>query len=102
MDDELRKVVELLVGGLLFSGRERPTGQKDAMHEDFFKNFARVENFSSRLPYAVFTRLSQIVGWTRIELNKLFTFDCISEQSMEPIIRRFAVLQTAAEFFDAL
>ena len=37
VDDDLRKVVELLIGGCIFSAQERPTGQKGFMREDLLR-----------------------------------------------------------------
>ena len=62
------------------------------------KKFITGEKLSSRLPYAVLTRLFQIIGWKRIELNKLFQFDGITEHNVESIIRRCSVLTLASYY----
>ena len=62
VDEELRKVVELLMGGFIFSGQEKPTGTKQALREDLLKKFGTAEGISGRLPYAILTRLFQVIG----------------------------------------
>ena len=99
-DDELRKVVELLAGGIIFSGQERPTGTKSSLREDLLKKFCTAEGISGRLPYAILTKLVHIIGWKRIECNKMFKFDDISETNVESIVRRCAVVLIHARFFE--
>jgi hypothetical protein len=40
-DTELRKTIELLFGGICFSGQERPTGNKTSLREDLLKKLQR-------------------------------------------------------------
>ena len=100
-DDELRKVIETLAGGMLFTGQERPTGTKNCMREDLLKKFATAEGIAGRLPYAILTKLIKLIGWKRIELNKLFKFADIDDSNFESIVRRCAVIKIKARFFDA-
>ena len=44
----------------------------------------------------------KLVGWKRIELNKLFKFDSITGSNFESIMRRCAVIRIVAKFFDPL
>ena len=99
-DQELRKVITLLAGGLIFSGQERPTGTKNALREDLLKKFATAEGITGRLPYAVLTKLVKLIGWKRIELNKLFKFDDITDNNLESIVRGCAVIRILARFFE--
>eukprot|EP00973_Karenia_brevis_P036526 5035764-Karenia_brevis.AAC.1 len=99
-DEELRKVVELLMGGFIFSGQEKPTGTKQSLREDSLKKFVTREGVTGRLPYAILTRLFCIIGWKRIECNRLFKFDEITESNYESIFRRCAVVRILARFFE--
>ena len=101
-DEELRKVVGLLFGGFIFSGQERPTGQKSTLREDLLKKFATAEGISGRLPYAILTKLYMLVGWKRLECNKIFKFTDITERDFESIVRRVAIVPIKARFFDRL
>ena len=92
-DNELRKTVELLLGALVFSGQERPTGTKSSLREDLLKKFATAEGISGRLPYALTTKMIKLLGWKRMECNKLFSFDSIGEENLESIIRRCAIIR---------
>ncbi|CAK0846846.1 unnamed protein product, partial [Prorocentrum cordatum] len=116
VDDELRKVVELLVDGFIFTGQERPSGQRGTMREDcgsgvkrtaagildLLKKFATAEGVSGRLPYSILTKMFRIVGWKRLEVNKFLVFDEITEQNVESLMRRLAVVKIQARFFDRL
>ena len=73
-DEELRKVVELLVGAFIFTGQENPEGAKHALREDFLKKLATAEGILGRLPYAIVSKMFYVVGWKRMELNKMFRF----------------------------
>ena len=44
------------------------------------------------------TKLIRVVGWKRIELNKLFKFSEISETNFESIFRRFVLIKIKARF----
>jgi hypothetical protein len=99
-DDEMRKIIETLIGAFLFTGQERPTGQKNSMREDLLKKFATAEGIAGRMPYAILTKLIKLIGWKRLEMNKLFQFDGIDDSNFESIVRRCAVIIIKARFFD--
>ena len=42
-DEELRKQVEQLWGGIIFTGQEKPTGTRSRIREDLIKKFATAE-----------------------------------------------------------
>jgi hypothetical protein len=52
-----------MVGGIIFSGQERPAGLKNRIREDLLKKFATGEGISRRLTYGILTRLLKIFGW---------------------------------------
>ena len=100
-DDELRKVVDTLVTGRIFTGQERPEGNKQPfIRLDLLKKFLTGEGITSRMPYAVVTKLVSVTGWKRIEVNKMFEFTDITENDIESIIRRFSVIKIKAKFFE--
>ena len=94
------ETIEMLVGGIIFTGQERPTGNKSRLREDLLKRFATGEGIAGRLPYGVLTKLYSIQGWKRMEMNKLLQFDHITEHNFESILRRIAIIKIKAMFFD--
>ena len=64
-DEELRKTVELLAGGCVFSGQERPQGSKKGVLLHLWKKFLSGEGLRGRLPYGVLTRMIRLFGWVR-------------------------------------
>ena len=86
------------MGGFIFSGQEKPTGTKQSLREDLLKKFLTGEGISGRLPYAILTRLFSIIGWKRLECNRLVKFEEITETNFESIFRRCAVIRIRACF----
>ncbi len=72
-DDEMRKQVEQYVGCIILTGQEAPeSGRK--MREDLYKKTMSADSIAGRKPYGVATRMLELVGWKRIEVNKLMRF----------------------------
>ena len=82
--------------------RSSPTGNKSNLREDLLKKFATAEGISGRLPYGLITKMIAIIGWKRLECNKLFRFNDIEEENFESVVRRCAVVQIHARFYDQL
>ena len=99
-DEELRKTIELLVGGFIFTGQERPVGSRDSVREDLLKKFITAEGLSGRMPYAILTKLFKVMGWKRIEVNKLVKYSGITMHNYESILRRNLIVKIMARFFD--
>ena len=99
-DDELRKQVPRMAGHFVFTGQERPTGAKQTIREDLLKKFCTGEGVAGRLPYGILTKMHRIIGWKRLECNKLIDFQDITEDNFESILRRFAVVAIQARFFE--
>ena len=99
-DDELRKQVPKLAGHFVYTGQERPTGAKATIREDLLKKFCTGEGVAGRLPYGILTKMTKVIGWKRLESNKLIDFHDITEGNFESILRRFAVVQIQARFFE--
>lgn len=87
VDEELRKQVESLAGACIYTGQEKPTGGKGRIREDLIKKFATGEGISGRMPYAILTKLIKIIGWKRMEVNKLIRFEDVVEENFESIMR---------------
>ncbi len=49
-DNELRKQVQLMLGAIIYTGQERPIGNRHNMREDLLKKFATGEGIAGR-PY---------------------------------------------------
>ena len=90
-DSELRKTIEQLMGRFIYTGQERPVGNRHGVRQDLVKKFATGEGISGRMPYGVVTKLFKVIGWKRIELNTLINFDGVEEASFESVLRRFAI-----------
>ena len=56
---------------VLSHSQEKPTGTRSSVREDLLKKFATGEGISGRMPYAILTKQFEIVGWKRMEMNKL-------------------------------
>ena len=99
-EDELRKTVELLTGGIVFSGQERPQGTKRSLLVHLWKKFLSGEGLRGRLPYAILTRMIRLSGWVRMEVNSVLPFGSLTEGEFESIMRRSCVIKIFARFFD--
>ena len=73
-DSELRKVIQLLAGRFIYTGQEKPTNTRNGMRQDLVKKFATGEGIAGRMPYGILTKLFHILGWKRLEMNKLLVF----------------------------
>jgi hypothetical protein len=99
-DEELRKQIEMLAGGILFTGQERPVGNRQDIREDLWKKFASADGIAGRMPYGIVTKMFRIVGFKRLEMNHLMTFRNVTEADFESILRRSLIVRIAARFFD--
>ncbi|CAK0856925.1 unnamed protein product, partial [Prorocentrum cordatum] len=99
-DEELRKCVELLAGGCVYSGQERPQGSKKKLLLHLWRKFLSGEGLRGRLPYAVLTRMVRLIGWVKLEVNSMLAFSDLTEQEFESIMRRSCVIKIAARLFD--
>ncbi len=70
------------------------------MREDLLKKFATGEGIAGRMPYAILTKQFHLIGWKRMEMNRLIQFEDVSEGNFEAIMRRIALIKIQARFFD--
>ena len=53
-----------------------------------------------RLPYAIVTKLVELVGWKRFELNKVMRFHGVTEETFNSILRRSLCMEFKSTFVD--
>ncbi len=56
---------------------------------------------AGRKPYVITTRMLEIIGWKRIEVNRLMKFGGVTELNFQSILRRSFVWKPKARFLDA-
>ena len=100
MDEEMRKQVESLVGSIVMTAQEKPEGMNKSFREDLFKKMATADGIFGRLPYAVLTKVITLIGWKRMELNKLITFAGVPETAFDAIFRRSLLVRIRSKFLD--
>ncbi len=100
-DDELRKQADNLVGRLIVTGQETVEGSSRKMREDLYKKHVSGDPVPARLPYGIVTKLIELPGWKRLELNTLVKFAGVTEANFNSIYRRGWVMQYKARFMDA-
>ena len=96
----MRKCVDLLLGGCVFTGQERPQGMGKKVRLHLYKKFATGEGIRGRLPYAIVTRMIRLFGWKRLEVNSLFDLEEVTEKDFESIFRRSSVIKIFSRLFD--
>lgn len=101
LDEELRKQIELLKGAVVFTAQERPEGIGRGVREDLFKNWVSADGIFGRLPYQIATKVISLVGWKRMELNRLIKFQGIDESNFHSIFRRCRLIRSKARFVEA-
>ncbi len=55
---------------------------------------------AGRRPYGISTKMLELIGWTRFELNRVLRFQGVTEQNFQSILRRSFVWKPKARFFD--
>ena len=101
LDEEMRKTVESLKGTIVLTAQEKPEGLRRSFREDLFKKLASADGIFGRLPYQILTKVIYLVGWKRMELNKLITFEGVSEGAFHAIYRRSLLIKIFARFVDS-
>ncbi len=97
MDDELRKQIEDFADSFILTGQEAPDGTRK-LREDLFKKTMSADGIPGRKPYGLSTRMLELIGWKRLELNKMLRFACVTEQNFNSILRRAFVWRAKAIF----
>ena len=99
-DDEMRKQGELLIDMLVGTGQESVQGSASSLRFDLFKKHLSGDPVAMRLLYSIITKMEALVGWKRYECNILPTFQGVTENNFESVMRRMWVMQMRATFVD--
>ena len=78
-DDELRKQGDLLEGKIVCTGQETVQGAARPMRLDLFKKHISADPIALRLLYSIVTRMVELGGMKRFEMNKLPDFGEVEE-----------------------
>ena len=70
LDEELRKQVESFAKCFILTGQEAPETSRK-LHIDLYKKTISGDGIMGRKPYGYSTRMFQMIGWTRLEVNKI-------------------------------
>lgn len=96
-EDELRKQVESYARCIVITGQEAPESHKK-MHLDLFKKTMSGDGIAGRKPYGYTTRMFSIVGWKRLEVNRMMVFVGIDDSNFQSVFRRALVWKPKARF----
>lgn len=80
-----------MIGKLVVTGQEAVEGAGRKMREDLYKKHVSGDPLAARLPYAILTKQIELIGWKRLELNKLVLFQGVTEDSFDSMFRRSLV-----------
>ena len=97
MEEELRKQAESLAKCFILTGQEAPESSKK-LHIDLFKKTMSGDGIMGRKPYGYTTRMWQIVGWKRLEMNRMMNFAGVSVSNFNSMFRRGFVWKAKARF----
>ncbi|CAE7796366.1 unnamed protein product [Symbiodinium sp. CCMP2592] len=98
-ESEMRKQVEQSAGCFILTAQEAPETNKK-MREDLFKKTMSADGIAGRRPYGMQTRMIELVGWKRYELNRLLKFQGVCEQNLPSVLRRGLVWKPMARFIE--
>ena len=88
------------VGCMFLTAQECPETNK-RLREDLYKKTMSADGISGRKPYGITTRMFELVGWKRIELNRMMRFQGVTGANFMSILRRSFVWTPKARFLDA-
>ena len=95
----MRKQVEQAAGCFILTAQEAPETNK-RMREDLFKKTMSADGIAGRRPYGMVTRMIELTGWKRYEVNRMIKFAGVSEENIHSIFRRGFVWKPMARFID--
>ena len=96
-EDELRKQVESFARCIVVTGQEAPESHK-RLHLDLFKKTMSGDGIAGRKPYGYTTRMFSVVGWKRLEVNRMMVFAGITKSNFQSVMRRALVWKPKARF----
>ena len=86
-EDELRKQVETFARCIVITGQEAPESAKK-LHLDLFKKTMSGDGIAGRKPYGFTTKMFHLIGWKRLEINRMPRFAGITAANFNSIFRR--------------
>ena len=95
----MRKQVEQAAGCFILTAQEAPETNR-RMREDLYKKTMSADGIAGRRPYGIITRMIELVGWKRYELNRLMRFAGVTEKNFDSIFRRSCVWLPQARFIE--
>ena len=98
-ETEMRKQVEQSAGCFTLTAQEAPETNRK-MREDLYKKTMSADGIAGRRPYGMSTRMIELVGWKRYELNRFLRFYGVPEKNVESILRRSLVWKPMARFIN--
>ena len=100
LDEELRKQVEAFAKCFILTGQEAPETSRK-MHIDLYKKTISGDGIMGRKPYGYSTRMFQMIGWTRLEVNRMMAFLGVTNKNFNSMFRRSFVWKAKARFVHA-
>ncbi|CAE7836607.1 unnamed protein product [Symbiodinium sp. CCMP2592] len=97
LDEELRKQVESFARCFILTGQEAPETSKK-MHIDLYKKTISGDGIMGRKPYGYSTSMFRMIGWTRLEMNRIMQFIGVRASSFHSMFRRSFVWKSKARF----
>jgi hypothetical protein len=96
-EDELRKQVESFARCIVITGQEAPESAKK-LHLDLFKKTMSGDGVAGRKPYGYTTRMFELIGWKRLEVNRMLRFAGVTSANFNSVFRRGLFWQAKARF----
>ena len=81
-EDELRKQVETFARCIVITGQEAPESAKK-LHLDLFKKTMSGDGIAGRKPYGYTTKMFQLIGWKRLEVNRMLRFAGVTPSNFQ-------------------
>ena len=95
----MRKQVEQAAGAIMLTAQEAPETNR-RMREDLYKKTMSADGIAGRRPYGMSTRMIELVGWKRCEVNRIMRFMGVTEANFPSILRRSLVWKPMARFIN--
>ena len=70
------------------TAQERPEGLSKSFREDLLKKMMSGDGIFGRLPYQILTKVIHLVGWKRMELNRLVRFTGVTDRIVHSMSKR--------------
>ena len=98
-DEEMRKQIANMEGCVILTAQEAPETNRK-LREDLYKKTMSADGIAGRKPYGMVTRMLELVGWKRLEANRMLEFAGVTEHNFNSIYRRSLVWKPKARFLD--